>query len=292
MDNQSSTGTGRTGPVNTSEHDTVRILGSDSSDEPLRAYTPVDRGTSMQRADSEWLPGPVADSRTEVNPPPQTVVVKRGPSTCAVVAGIVGVLLLACLLLTYATVREGLSGFGKITGFIPSLGFLGTPTVTIDTSRPSVVERVQAMSKLETVHYQIEKVISGKSSGPLPAPLMGDKILLVAHGDVAAGIDLSKVRPQDVDEVGTAVTLTLPAPEILFSKLDNSKTYVYDRQTGIFSKPDPNLESQIRASAEEQIVQAATEDGILTQATQNAEQTLRTLLEGLGYRQVNFKEGP
>jgi hypothetical protein len=92
--------------------------------------------------------------------------------------------------------------------------------------------------------------------------------------------------------VGTAVTLTLPPPEILFSKLDNDKTYVYNRQTGIFSKPDPDLESKLRATAEHEIVAAAQEDGILTQASTNAEQTLRTLLEGLGYRDIQFKEQP
>jgi hypothetical protein len=198
------------------------------------------------------------------------------------------------LLLVFATLRDGLSGLQKLTGIVPSfdLHLLSTPTVTIDTSRPSVVERVQALSKLETVHYQIEKVISGTSSGPLPEPLTGDKILLVAHGEVVAGIDLSKVKPQDVEETGTAVTLTLPAPEILLSKLDNDKTHVYDRQTGIFSKPDPDLESKLRSTAEREIVQAAQEDGILSQATSNAEQTLRTLLEGLGYKDIEFKEQP
>jgi hypothetical protein len=167
-----------------------------------------------------------------------------------------------------------------------------TPTVTIDTSRPSVVEQVKALSKLETVHYQVEKVITGASTGPLPAPLTGDKILLVAHGEVVGGIDLDKLKPEDVVEAGSAVTLTLPAPEILYSKLDNDKTYVYDRQTGIFSKPDPNLESQMRSAAEKAIVQSAQEDGILQEARTNAEQTLRTLLTGLGYKDVNFKEAP
>ncbi len=294
MDDDFGTTTARTGHTSASERDKVRILGSDDADEPLRAYTPNTSGASTRAAQTEWLPGPESPAPTERSTPSQTIVVKRRPSTCAIVAGIVGLLVLSCLLLTFATVRDGLSGFGRLTGFLPNLGLglLTTPTVAIDTSHPSVVERVQAMSKLETVHYQIEKVISGTSSGPLPAPLTGDKILLVAHGEVVGGIDLSKVKTADVDEVGTAVTLTLPPPEILYSKLDNDKTYVYDRQTGIFNKPDPNLESQIRASAEQQIVQAATEDGILTQATQNAEQTLRTMLEGLGYRQVNFKEAP
>ena len=202
-----------------------------------------------------------------------------------------GVLALACLLLSFATLQGGLGGLGKLTGIIPSIGLpLRTPTVTIDTTRPSVVERVRALSRLETVHYQMEKVISGNSAGPLPDFLTSDRILLVAHGEVVGGVDFNKLASRDIEVDGGSVTITLPKPEVLYSKLDNNRTYVYDRQTGLFSKPDPNLESQLRAEAEEQIVQAAIEDGILVKASDNAQETLRTLLEGLGYDDVQFEE--
>ena len=183
---------------------------------------------------------------------------------------------------------------GKLTGIIPSFGFglVTTPTVTIDTSRPSVIEQVRALGRLETVHYQMEKVVSGKSTGPLPDLLTSDKILLVAHGEVVAGVDLTQMSASDVRVSGSTVTMKLPEPQILYSKLDNDKTYVYDRQTGIFSKPDPRLESQVRAAAEQQIVQAATEDGILDKARENARQTLRSLAKGLGYEDVRFEGGP
>ena len=88
------------------------------------------------------------------------------------------------------------------------------------------------------------------------------------------------------------MTIKLPPPTILYSKLDNDKTYVYDRQTGLLSKPDPNLESRLRTAAEEQIVQAAREDGILSKARDNARQTIRTLVEGMGYGEVQFVEEP
>jgi hypothetical protein len=136
----------------------------------------------------------------------------------------------------------------------------------------------------------MEKVISGSSAGPLPDFLTSDRILLVAHGEVVGGVDFSKLASRDIEVDGGSVTITLPRPEVLYSKLDNNRTYVYDRQTGLFSKPDPNLESQLRAEAEEQIMQAAIEDGILVKASDNAQETLRTLLEGLGYEEVQFEE--
>jgi hypothetical protein len=184
---------------------------------------------------------------------------------------------------------------GKLTGIIPSfpdLGLVTTPTVTIDNSRPTIISSVRALSKVETVHYELEKVVTGQSTGPLFDFLTSDKILLVAHGQVVAGLDLSKITDDDVIVEGEKVTITLPEPEILYSRLDNDKTYVYDRQTGIFSRPDPNLETQIRQAAEQQIKEAAIEDGILIKASENGEQVIRTLLTGLGFKEVEFNRSP
>jgi hypothetical protein len=232
---------------------------------------------------------------TRAEPPqaPAVVPVRQGPSACSIFAITFLLLALACSLLAFGTVQQGFDGLGKLSGIIPTfpdLGLVTTSTVTIDNSRPAVISSVRALSKLETVHYEMEKVVSGESTGPLPDFLTSDKILLVAHGQVVAGIDLSKIEPGDITVEGETVTITLPEPEILYSRLDNDKTYVYDRQTGIFSKPDPNLETQIRQAAEEQIKLAAIEDGILAKAIANGEQVVRTLITGLGYKDVEFED--
>jgi hypothetical protein len=272
-------------PRNEERH-TVRILPDDAErgvSEPAKSYLPYDTQV-IQPA-----PGEPAAPAVQQNAKPAPT--GRPLSSCSIMVITFGVLALACLILTYATIQGGLGGLDKLTGIIPSISLpLRTPTVTIDTSRPSVVEQVRALSKLETVHYQMEKVISGNSEGPLPDFLTSDRILLVAHGEVVGGVDFSKINSEEIEVEDGSVTITLPEPEVLYSKLDNSRTYVYDRQTGLFSKPDPNLESQLRAEAEEQIVQAAIEDGILLKASDNAQETLRTLLEGLGYDEVQFEE--
>jgi hypothetical protein len=225
-------------------------------------------------------------------PPQQVTVIRKGPSACAIIAATLSLLMLSCAVLAFFTFRSGLDGLGKLGGLIPSFGLVTTPTITIDTSSPTVIDRVRALSKLETVHYELEKVVTGKSSGPLPDWFTSDKILLVAHGQVAAGVDLAKLRPGDVTVVSDTVTIRLPEPEILFSTLDNDKTYVYDRQTGIFNKPDPNLETEIRRVAEQEILKTALEDGILAKAAGNAQDVLRTLITGLGYEEVRFTNSP
>src|SRR5213079_2285707 len=99
-------------------------------------------------------------------PAPVVTHINKGPSACSIIAATVGVLLVSCALLAFATLKGGLDGLGNLAGLVPSINLLTTPTVTIDTSRPTVVDQVRALSKLESIHYQLEKVVSGKSSGP------------------------------------------------------------------------------------------------------------------------------
>lgn len=290
--------------------DAVRILPDDAHRENRGAssvagagqirrgslYTSAPEGEygTEQREGGRWT----ADDGQRTAEEPSSAVhrppsARPGPSACLVLAATFSLLAVACFVLAFATFQGGVDRLGKLTGIIPSFGInlVTTPTITIDTSKPAVIEQVRALSKLETVHYQLEKIITAKSSGPLFDFLTSDKILLVAHGEVVAGIDLNKVQSSDIEVVSGSISITLPQAEILSSKLDNEKTYVYDRQTGLLNRPDPNLESQVRVVAEQQIVDAAKEDGILDKASVNAEQTLRTLLEGLGYKDVEFKEG-
>ena len=109
------------------------------------------------------------------------------------------------------------------------------------------------------------------------------------HGEVIAGLDLSKLDPSQVSVHGNHVSVHLPPSEIFTTRLDSSKTKVYSRDTGLFSSPDPNLEGEVRQEAERQLQAAALQDGILKTADQNARQTLTSLLTGLGFGSVEIR---
>ncbi len=258
--------------------------------EPAPASAPASAG--MRNLARKAETGSAAPYQPTSAPSPTLVQVRRGPTACAILVGTFAVLALSCALLAFATFQGGLDSLGKLGGIFPNFNLVMTPTVTINTSQPAVISQIRGLSRLETVNYQLEKVVTGKSSGPLPDLLTSDKILLVAHGEVVAGIDLSRLEEEDVTVVSGTVRIKLPEAEVLYTRLDNEKTYVYDRQTGIFSKPDPNLESEMRRVAEQEILKAALEDGILTKATENAQTVLRTLVTGLGYEDVRFEQSP
>jgi Protein of unknown function (DUF4230) len=162
-------------------------------------------------------------------------------------------------------------------------------TLTIDVSQPTVVDRIQRLQRLETVIYTMDKVVSGAKENPIfPNFLAGDRLLMLVHGEVVAGIDFSDLKPGDVRVDGKKVHLHLPAPQIFRTRLDSAKTRVYSRQTGLLVSTDPNLETQVRQQAEQQLQEAAMADGILRNAQQNALSTIKSLLQGLGFESIDF----
>jgi hypothetical protein len=162
--------------------------------------------------------------------------------------------------------------------------------VHIRVDQPTVVRQIRALQRVETASYTMDKIISGERENPiLPNFLAGDRLLLSAHGEVIAGLDLSKLQPGDVQVHGRSVSIHLPPAEIFTTTIDNAKTRVYSRDTGLFSTPDPNLEGDVRAEAEHQLEAAALQDGILKTAETNARQTVNSVLTSLGFEKVEIR---
>jgi Protein of unknown function (DUF4230) len=156
--------------------------------------------------------------------------------------------------------------------------------------QPTVVRQIQQLQRLETVSYTMDKIISGEHANAyLPKFLAGDRLLLVVHGEVVAGINLADLRAGDVQVSGQKVSIHLPAAEVFSTRIDNARTKVYSRDTGLFSSPDPDLESEVRVEAERQLQQAALQDGILKTANDNARTTISGMLRGFGFHEVDIR---
>lgn len=162
------------------------------------------------------------------------------------------------------------------------------PTPTVIPDPVSIIHEVRSLARLETIQYSVEKVITADSGREDLKALFGDKLLFVAHGEVIAGMDMEKIQLEDVTLNGIVVSVKLPAAEILVTRLDNQKSYVYDRQTGLLVHQNMELETLARQSAEQEIYKTAIEDGILKQAQTNAENYLDRLIRSLGYAEVIF----
>jgi uncharacterized protein DUF4230 len=164
---------------------------------------------------------------------------------------------------------------------------LSARTLRIDTSQPTVVMQVRRLSRLESVAFTMDKMVSGDREGRiLPAFLTGDRILLEVHGEAIAGVDLGQLTSADVRVSGHRVYVHLPPAQIFTVALDDQKTHVYSRATGLLVPVDPALEGEVREQAVENLRQSALAAGILAKAQQNACSTVTKLLLGLGFEEA------
>ena len=209
---------------------------------------------------------------------------QTGKTTLSLFSGILGGALITLTLVGIAVwLTTGI-------GLLRLMGVVKDGRVLISVDQPTVVRQIQKLQRLETVSYTMDKIISGGHDNPLlPKFLVSDRLLLMVHGEVIAGVDLGKLQPSDVAVINRKISVHLPKAEILVTRLDNERTRVYSRDTGLFSSPDPNLETQVRQEAERQLQQAALQDGILKSADENARNSVQSILRGLGFDQIEFR---
>lgn len=165
--------------------------------------------------------------------------------------------------------------------------------VTVVRPTPSVLVAVRDLARLETAEFHMERVVDLREKQTRLFGLVEaeDAVLLVAAGDVIAGVDLSTLRPEDVtvDPEQQRATIVLPKPTVLVTRLDAKRTYVHTRKTDVFAKRAESLEGRAREEAERTLRIGAEEAGILARAATNAERTVGALVRSLGYADVTIR---
>jgi hypothetical protein len=205
-----------------------------------------------------------------------------------------GLAILVILCLVLGAVVLGVFVHGARSGWPGKLASAIAGRSLSVVSAPDVIDRIQRLNRLETVKYSLDTVVEGAESSPvLPDALAGDKLLMIVHGSTVAGVDLSQLKPESVQITegtdGRSIQLTLPPSQVFQTAVDETRTRVYSRDTGIFVRADPNLESATRAKAQTELQQAALSDGILDAAAKNARVAITAMLQGLGFVHVQVR---
>lgn len=149
----------------------------------------------------------------------------------------------------------------------------------------TVVREVQSLSDLVTVKYVMDKVEVLED-----VKWYGEnRVLLLAHGVVKAGIDLKRLKPGDISIFGKTIFLRLPPPQVTDAYLDDQASQVIDHTTGLLRSFDKNLEQTARQNAVDDIARAARHAGILDDAQKQAQVELENFLKRAGFEQVVFR---
>lgn len=176
-------------------------------------------------------------------------------------------------------------------------GMLLQATPVILPDPVTIVREINDMARLETASVSLEKLVTAKQNDDVLWGALGETMIFVAYGDVIAGVDMAKIEIGDLQVVDPiTVMVNLPETEILVTRLDNERSYVADRDTGlllsVFGNSDPQLETQVRQVAEREILTAALAGDLMQRADVNAHQYMQEFLVGLGFENVIFTDGP
>jgi hypothetical protein len=164
------------------------------------------------------------------------------------------------------------------------------PVVRRVVDAPAVVEEIQRLNELVTVKYNIQKVIGLQEE---KVPFGSEQVLLMVQADVLGGVDLAMLSTNDVHVEGESVVVArLPAATVMHVYVDEKQTRVWDRSKTWWTPwapYDPELEQKARLAALEAAQAAAVEMGILSNAQENAEKTVREFLHAMGAESVRFE---
>lgn len=195
--------------------------------------------------------------------------------------------LAALIVLLAVAAGVGLARYGSS---LPMVGWLFGEGQPRTTTSPVVVEGVQKLDRLATVRSTQSVVVTKETGGSeLRRFLTGEEVLLVAVGEVEAGVDLSSIGEGDVRVEEDSVDIRLPDPEVFSVSLDEERTRLYDRDQGLLIlRPDDSLVEEARQEAQNELLAAARQNDILQAAEQNAEESIQAFVTTLGFEEVRF----
>ncbi len=181
---------------------------------------------------------------------------------------------------------------------IPYLNLFGSETK--DRSNPALLQSLQKLNEYRAARANLEQVVDIERDTKLvPSFVKGERIVLVAAGEVDARVDFRRLGPRalDVSADRKAVVITLPAPERAPARLDLARTRVLDHERGVLDRAGELLgdggvddERQMLLVAQRKLDAAAAADReLLPTAERNTRTMLERLARGLGFERVTVR---
>ncbi|MBF2028044.1 MAG: DUF4230 domain-containing protein [Oscillatoriales cyanobacterium C42_A2020_001] len=183
----------------------------------------------------------------------------------------------------------------RLFGVVNSLLSPSQPEPKVDV-RSLVLQQVKESSELATAAFTMQAVVPTEQDAAVGGFVFGKtKLLYIAHGEVKAGVDLSRITAENVQVSGDTIRIQLPPAQLLDQKIDVNRSQVYDYNRGILGLgPDvgPELQAMAQQEALTKITAAACQEGILQKASDRAKFVVTQLLSTAGYQSVAIDISP
>jgi hypothetical protein len=190
-------------------------------------------------------------------------------------------------------------GVSWVRGVIPDFHNPFAET-TVDRSGPAVLKSIQDLHEYHAATGSFQQIVDLHHDTGLPDKLLGDRTLFVAVGSVDAVVDFTQLGrgAVEVSDDRRSATITISRPTLSNPEIDVGRSYVYDRDQGLFNQigslfeNDENSQREVYILAQEKIRAAAQNGaGLIPRAEDNTRKMLQTLLRAVGFRSVvvNFE---
>lgn len=196
------------------------------------------------------------------------------------------------------TVAVAVLALVAVPRLLPSLNPFGTETK--DRSNPALLQSLQRLSEYRAARANLQQIVDVEKDAKLiPSFVKGERIVMVAAGQVDAHVDFRRVGPRSlqVSEDRREVVITLPAAQLSPARLDLARTRVVEHDRGMLDKAGDLLgdggadeERRLLLLAQRKLDTAATADrDLLPAAERNTRAMLERLARGLGFERVTVR---
>ncbi|MFM7407001.1 MAG: DUF4230 domain-containing protein [Cuspidothrix sp.] len=181
--------------------------------------------------------------------------------------------------------------FGILAFILAAFLFFSWPWVKTNESakiRDVILGGLKETSELNTVKMSSKASVVETKDNRLFSLYLGDtKVIYEAAGTIRAGIDIKKLKVEDVDINNQKIKITLPAPYITETVLEADKSQLLDNHKNWFG---PNAEIELLDQAQKdalaRIKLEACGDNIIDAANSNAKKIVENILSAAGYKDV------
>ena len=169
---------------------------------------------------------------------------------------------------------------------------------TIDRTGPAVLKSIRDIGEYRAASGDFEVIVDLEQDTTLPDELLGERTLFVAAGSVDAGVNLGAVDEEavEVSDDRRSATITLPPARLFEPEVDQSRSYVYERDRGLFNRigdffsDGGESQREVTLLAEEKLREAAQRGaGLVPRAEENTREMLTSLLTALGFTEVEIR---
>lgn len=162
-------------------------------------------------------------------------------------------------------------------------------------NRAFVVGKIHKASKLATCEFTISKIVHGTKEKKIGWVIKLNEAQFIAYAKITVktGVDLQKLKKEDIDVDGKSISINLPPVEVINFSFPPDSIVIdnYLTKNSLFNKIDVYGQEEFFRRAELDIRNNLEYMGVVKATQQKTKNTLIALLKILNYEEiyVNFK---